>query len=142
MLLSRYFCSSILYSVACIFWASQVALVVKNPPDSAGDIRGAGLIPVFGSSPGGGHSNPFQYFCLENPVDRGFSNLMGYCPQRYKESDMTEAIQHVCMYMLIPNFQFIPLPRSPLAAISLFSVCVSVYLCFVNKLICIISFQI
>ena len=56
-----------------------MALVVKNPPANAGDIRGTGLIPVFGSSPGG-HSNPFQYFCLENPMDRGFSNLMGYCP--------------------------------------------------------------
>ena len=59
MLLSRYFCSSVLYSVACICWASQVVLVVKNPAANAGDIRGAVLIPVFGSSTGGGHSNPF-----------------------------------------------------------------------------------
>ena len=30
-----------------------------------------GLIPGLGRSPGGGHSNPLQYFCLENPMDRG-----------------------------------------------------------------------
>ena len=38
------------------FWASQVALVVKNPPASAGDIRDVGLIPGSGRSPGGGHA--------------------------------------------------------------------------------------
>jgi len=39
-------------------WASQVALVVKNLPASAGDIRDKGLIPGSGRSPGGGHGNP------------------------------------------------------------------------------------
>ena len=51
--------------------ASQVALLVKNPPPSAGDVRDAGLIPGLGRSPGGGHGNSPQYSCLENPVDRG-----------------------------------------------------------------------
>jgi len=51
--------------------ASQVALVVKNPPANAGDLRTAGLIPESGRSPGGGHGNPLQYSCLENPIDRG-----------------------------------------------------------------------
>ena len=51
--------------------ASQVALVVKNPPAKAGNVRRVGLIPVSGSSPGGGHSNPFQYSCLESPMVRG-----------------------------------------------------------------------
>ena len=37
---------------------SQVALVVKNPPANAGDIRDAGLIPGSGRFPGGGHGNP------------------------------------------------------------------------------------
>ena len=50
--------------------ASQVALVVKNPPANAGDTRDAGLIPGSGRSPGGGHGNPLQYSCLENPMDR------------------------------------------------------------------------
>ena len=49
----------------------QVALVVKNPPAHEGDARDRGSIPGSGRSPGGGHSNPLQYSCLENPMDRG-----------------------------------------------------------------------
>ena len=52
-------------------WDSYVALVVKKPSASAGDIRDLGLIPGWGRSPGGGHDNPLQYSCLENPMDRG-----------------------------------------------------------------------
>ena len=51
--------------------ASQVALVVKNPAANAGDIRDAGSIPMLERSLGGGHGNPLQYSCLENPKDRG-----------------------------------------------------------------------
>ena len=51
--------------------ASQVVLVVENPPANVGDIRYAGSIPGSGRSPGGGHGNPLQYSCLENPMDRG-----------------------------------------------------------------------
>ena len=51
--------------------ASQVALAVKNPSASAGDIRDVGLIPESGRSPEGGHSNPLQYSCLKNSMDRG-----------------------------------------------------------------------
>ena len=50
---------------------SQVALVIKNLPASAGDIRDAGLIPGLGRSLGGGHGNPLQYSCLENPMYGG-----------------------------------------------------------------------
>ena len=52
-------------------WASQVVLVVKNPPANAGDIRDAGLIPGLGRSPGGGHGNPTLVFLLGEPMDRG-----------------------------------------------------------------------
>ena len=52
-------------------WVSQVALVVKNLPANAGDIRDTDLTPGSGRSPGGGHGNPLQPSCLENPVDRG-----------------------------------------------------------------------
>ena len=45
--------------------------MVKNPPVNAGDLRDAGRIPGSGRSPGGGHVNPLQYFCLENPMNRG-----------------------------------------------------------------------
>ena len=51
--------------------ASQVALVVKNLPVNAGDIRDSGLVPQSGKSPGGRHGNPLLYSCSENPVDRG-----------------------------------------------------------------------
>ena len=51
--------------------ASQVALVVKNPPANAGDRRDAGSIPGSGRSPGEGNGNPLWYPCLENPMDRG-----------------------------------------------------------------------
>ena len=47
-------------------WASQVVLVVKNPPDNAGDVRDTGLIPGSGRSSGTGYGNPFHYSCLEN----------------------------------------------------------------------------
>ena len=50
---------------------SQVALVVKNLPANEGHIRDTGSIPGLGRSPGGGHGNPLQYSCLENPMDRG-----------------------------------------------------------------------
>ena len=45
--------------------------VVKNLPANAGDIRDMGLIPAWGRSPWGGHDNPPQYSCLENPRDGG-----------------------------------------------------------------------
>ena len=48
-----------------------MVLVVKNPPAHAGDIRDAGSVPGLGRSPGGGHGNPLQYSCLDNPMDRG-----------------------------------------------------------------------
>ena len=48
-----------------------MALVVKNPPDDAGDTGVSGLIPALGRPPGGGNGNPLQYSCLENSMDRG-----------------------------------------------------------------------
>ena len=45
--------------------------MLKNPPANAEDIRDLGLIPGLGRSLGGENGNPFQYLCLENPVDRG-----------------------------------------------------------------------
>ena len=48
-----------------------MALVVKNPLASEGDMRDLGSIPGLGRSPaGGGHGNPLQYSCLGNPMDR------------------------------------------------------------------------
>ena len=43
----------------------------QNPPANAGDERDLGSIPGSRRCPGGGNSNPLQYSCLENPMDRG-----------------------------------------------------------------------
>ena len=48
--------------------ASQVALMVKNPPGNAGD---AGSIPRLRTSPGEEYGNPLQYSCLGNPMAPG-----------------------------------------------------------------------
>ena len=45
--------------------------MVKNLSANAGDTGDVGSIPGSGGSPGGGHGNPFQYSCLENPMNRG-----------------------------------------------------------------------
>ena len=52
---------------------SQVVLVIKRKtlPAKARDVRDACLIPGLARPPGGGHGNPLQYSCLENPMDRG-----------------------------------------------------------------------
>ena len=55
----------------CGAWASQVALVVKNLPAIAGDVRDMGLIPGPGECPGERNGNSRQYSCLENPRDWG-----------------------------------------------------------------------
>ena len=64
------------YSLICVHyifscWTSQVALVVKNLPAKAEDVRDADSVPGLGKSPAGGHGNPLQNPCLENPMDRG-----------------------------------------------------------------------
>ena len=66
----------------------QVALVVKNPPANAGDVRDTSSTPGSGRSPGEGNGNPFQYSCLENPTNRGSSWATVHS---VAESDMTEA---------------------------------------------------
>ena len=61
-----------------IDWASQVALLVRNPPPNAGDIRDMGSIPRSGRSPGGEHSNPLPVFL---PGEfHGQRSLVGYSP--------------------------------------------------------------
>ena len=71
-----------------VLGASQVALVLKNLPANAGDTRDMGLIPRSERSLEGGHSNPLQNSCLENP--HGQRRLAGYNPWGHKESDMIE----------------------------------------------------
>ena len=70
-----------------VMWDFQVVLVVKNPPANGGDMRDVGSVSGFGRSPGGGHGNPLQYSCLENPMDRG---AWWATIHRVAESDMTK----------------------------------------------------
>ena len=67
---------------------TQVALVVKNPPASSGDVRHTGSVPGSGRYSGGGHGNPLQYSCLKNPLVGGawWAVVHGVA-----ESDTTEA---------------------------------------------------
>ena len=84
-----------------------------------------GFDPESGSSPGGGHSNPLQYSCLENPY--GQRNMVGYNPWGRKESNMAEQLKHtdlwniwivfcdclfkglewLLLYLLLGNYAFI-----------------------------------
>ena len=60
--------------------------MIENPPDNAGDTGDTGSIPGSGGSPGGGHGNPLQYPCLENPMDKEPGGLQSMGSQ---ESDTT-----------------------------------------------------
>ena len=69
---------------------AEQSLVVKNPPANAGDVRDMGSVPGL-RFPGGGNGNTLQYYCLENPMDRGAWQATIH---RLTESDRTEATQH------------------------------------------------
>ena len=60
--------------------------MVKNLPANVEDARDVGSIPGSGTSPGGEHSNPLQYSCLGNPIDRGTWWAIGH---EATESDTT-----------------------------------------------------
>ena len=77
-----------------VLTASQLALGIKNWPPNARDLRDTGSIPGSGQAPRGGHGNPLQYSCLENPMDRGawWATVHGAT----KESDISEVTQHTC----------------------------------------------
>ena len=62
--------------------------MVKNPPAIAGDVRDTASIPGLGRSLGGGHSDPLQYSCLENPINSGAWQAMVH---GVTESDPTGA---------------------------------------------------
>ena len=76
--------------------ASQVALVVKDPPANAGDRRDTGSFLGWGRSPGGGQGNPLQHSCLENPMDRGAWQATVH---RVAKSQTQFSI-HACTHML------------------------------------------
>ena len=69
--------------------------MVRSPPANAGD---AGSIPGLGRYSGEGNDNPFQYSCLENPMDSGAA---GYSTWGHKESVTTEVLStHVAFFVM------------------------------------------
>ena len=66
--------------------------MVKNPPANADDTREVCSVPGSGRSPGGGHGNPLQESCLENPMDRGAWQATVH--RVAKELDVTEAAEY------------------------------------------------
>ena len=79
-----------IYNLNLSTGTSQVVLVVKNPAANAGNIRDTSSIPGLGRSSGGGHGNPLQYSCLENPTDRGVwqVTVYGLARVRHNWSDL------------------------------------------------------
>ena len=61
-----------------------MALMVKNPPTNAGVTKDLGSINGSGRSPGGGHDNPLQYSCLENPMKEEPGGLQFMGLQRFR----------------------------------------------------------
>ena len=78
--------SSLFYTSLFHKRAFQVVLVVKNLPARAGDLRDMGSVLELGRS-SGGHGNPLQYSCLEDPTDR---EALQATVRRVAESDTTE----------------------------------------------------
>ena len=62
----------------------------SDTKESTCNVRDLGLIPALGIPPRGGHGNPLQYSCLENP--HGQRSLVGDGPWGCKESNTTEQI--------------------------------------------------
>ena len=88
------------YVIFITFWASQVALVVKSPPTSTGDIRNAGSVPGLARLPGGGHGNLLQYSCLGNPMDRGarWATVQRVTRRR---AQLKQLSMHTCLLYLL-----------------------------------------
>ena len=72
----------------CIFWLPWW-LRSKNPPANTGDAGDMSSIPGVERSPGGGHGNPLEYSCLENPIDKGVW-------WAGKSHNMTECMHALC----------------------------------------------
>ena len=86
-------------------WATSLSLSLSmllrgfpggsDGKESACNAGGLGSIPELGRSPGGGHGNPLQFSCLENP--HGQRSLVGCSPWGHKESNTTERLSTACI---------------------------------------------
>ena len=106
-------------------WASQVALVIKNPSASTGNTRDSVSIPASGRSPGRGHGNTLQYSCLENPMDGG-----GWQDMVHR---VAKSWTHLNWLSTHPS-PHQPLVCSPCLWICFFCVIFTSLLCFLNSI--------
>ena len=111
----------ILYIIS-IVWASQVALMAKNLPTNAGDVRDSVLISGSRRSQGGGHGNPHQYHAPEEPV-----GLWSTGSERvgHDQSKLARMHHSVCVS---PNLSIPPTPNFPLGIHTFVFCAVSVFL--------------
>ena len=72
-------------------WVSQVTLVVNNLPANSRDIGDVGSIPV-----SGGHGNPLQYSCLENPMERGAQQATDHRVAK-SQTQLKQLSPHACI---------------------------------------------
>ena len=82
--------SSILFILFTLPCTSEGFPGGSDGKESTCNVGDLGSIPEFGRSPGGGHGNPLQYSCLENPHEQRSRSLVGYSPWGCKELDVTE----------------------------------------------------
>ena len=71
-----------------------MALVVKNPGAHARHVGDRDSISGLGRSPGGGNSNPLQYSCLKNLMNRG---SLWTRVHKVANSEKAEATEHACI---------------------------------------------
>ena len=95
-----------------------VVLMVKNPSASAGDIRDVGLITGSGRFPEGGHGNPPQYSCLENPMDRGawWATVHGVANKAHEVTEVTcthayRTLSRCCSLVCLDVWETLTIPR-------------------------------
>ena len=102
----QFFPVSHLYYLCIACGASQVVLVVKNPPANAGDIRDADSFPGSGRSPGGGNGNTLQYSSLENPKGRG---TWWVTVRRVAKSQtrLKPLSTHTCTYLQVSIYHYV-----------------------------------
>ena len=97
-----------------------MALVVQNPPASAGDIGDAGSISGSGRFPGEENGNTLQYSCLENPMDRGawWATVHGVAKSWTRLSDFTFTFMFTELIMgaILKNLRNIPIIWASLIA--------------------------
>ena len=102
------FCMHVtVYRRSIFMYIAQVALMVKNLPANAGDLRDASSIPGLGRSSGEGNGNPLQYSCLENYMVREPGGLQSMGSQRigHDLSDLACICKYIYMHVCVCIFE-------------------------------------